>query len=138
MAETSDKEFQLEILTPEKKAFLGQVSYIKAPGADGYIGILVNHSALLSALQIGELEIITENKRQYFAISGGFLEVLNNHVSVLAETAEDAENIDVARAKAAKERAAEKIEFKKADTDFDRARLSLIRAINRLKISDKR
>ncbi len=137
MAETSDKEFRLEILTPEKKAFLGQVSYIKAPGVEGYIGILANHAALLSALRIGELEIITENKRRYYAINGGFLEVLNNHVSVLAETAEAAENIDVARAKAAKERAAGKIEFKKTDTDFDRARLALIRAINRIKISAK-
>ncbi len=137
MVETSDKEFQLEILTPEKRAFLGQVSYIKAPGVEGYIGILANHAALLSALQIGELEIITENKRQYYAISGGFLEVLSNQVSVLAETAEAAENIDVARAKAAKDRAAGKIEFKKTDTNIDQGRISLIRDINRLKMSAK-
>ena len=133
----SRKELELEILTPGKKSFSGPVSYVKAPGVEGYFGILANDAAMLSALQIGELEIETEDKKQYFAIGGGFLEVMNNHISILAETAEPASNIDVARAEAAKERAAERIKFSKSDVDFERARLALFRAINRLKISKK-
>ena len=93
---------------------------------------------MLAALQIGELESEAENKRQYFAMSGGFLEVLNNHVNVLAETVELAENIDVARAEAAKKRAEERMKISKPDVDFDRARLALLRALNRIKTSQKK
>ena len=133
----SRKELELEILTPDKKTFSGTVSYVKAPGVGGYFGILVNHAAMLSALQIGELEIEKENSKQYFAIGGGYLEVMNNHISILAETAEPASDIDVSRAEASKNRAAERIKFSKSDVVFDRARLALFRAINRLKISKK-
>ena len=130
-------EFQLEILTPDKKAFSGPVSYVKACGVEGYFGILVNHAPMLSALRIGELEVEAENKRQFFAISGGFLEVLNNHVSILAETAEPANSIDVARAEASKKRAEERMKLSIAEIDFARAQLALFRSLNRLKISKK-
>ena len=131
------KEFQLEILTPDKKAFSGLVTYVKASGVEGYFAILVNHAPMLSALRIGELEIEADNKRQFFATSGGFLEVLNNHVSILAETAEPADSIDVARAEAAKKRAEERMKLKATEIDFDRAQLALFRSLNRLKISKK-
>ncbi len=136
MTDTWTKTFQLEILTPDKKVFSGEVTYLKAPGAEGYLGILANHAPMLAALQIGELEIEIQNQRQFFALSGGFLEVLNNHVRLLAETAEAAQNIDVARALAAKERAAKRLLAKAAGIDLDRAKLSLLRALNRLKIAE--
>jgi F-type H+-transporting ATPase subunit epsilon len=131
------KEFQLEILTPDKKVYSGPVTYVKACGVEGYFGILVDHAPMLSALRIGELEIEAENKRQFFATSGGFLEVLNNHVSILAETAEPANSIDVARAEVSKKRAEERMELKSAEIDFERAQLALYRSLNRLKIAKK-
>lgn len=138
MAEASHKKFQLKILTPDKEMFNGPVSYVKAPGVGGYFGILVNHAPMLSALAVGELEIETNHKRELYAISGGFLEVLNNQVSVLAETAEAAKDIDVTRAETARKRAQERMKTKNVDIDLDRAKLALYRAINRIKISGKR
>ena len=137
MAEGSNKEFQLKILTPDKEAFNGPVSYVKAPGVEGYFGILVNHAPILSALRIGELEIEENNQRKFFAVSGGYLEMLDNHVSILAETVESAKNIDVARAEAAKLRAEKRLVAKEPGIDFERARIALFRALNRLKISKK-
>jgi F-type H+-transporting ATPase subunit epsilon len=130
-------EFQLEILTPDNKAFSGPVTYVKACGIEGYFGILVNHAPMLSALRIGEIEIEAEHKRKFFAVSGGFLEVLNNHVSILAETAEPATSIDVARADASKKRAEERMKSKAGGIDFERAQLALVRSLNRLKISKR-
>ncbi len=137
MTEGSKKEFQLKILTSDKEAFNGPVSYVKAPGVEGYFGILVNHAPLLSALRIGELEIEANNQKKYFAISGGYLEMLDNHVSILAETAESAKNIDVARAESARQRAEKRITAKEPGVDFERARVALFRALNRLNISKK-
>jgi F-type H+-transporting ATPase subunit epsilon len=137
MAEGSHKEFQLKILTPDKETFNGTVSYVKAPGVGGYFGILVNHAAMLSALDVGELELEAENQRKLYAISGGFLEVLNNQVSVLAETAEVSTEIDTTRAEAARKRAEERMKSSEFDVDLDRAQLALYRSLNRLKISKK-
>ena len=131
------KEFQLKILTPDKETFNGAVSYVKAPGVGGYFGILVNHAPMLSALDIGEMEIEANNERKMYAVSGGFLEVLNNQVSVLAETAEPATEIDIARAEASRKRAEERMKSENVDVDFDRAQLALHRSINRLKVSKK-
>lgn len=137
MAEGSHKEFQLKILTPDKETFKGAVSYVKAPGVGGYFGILLNHAPMLSALDVGDLEIEADNQRKHYAISGGFLEVLSNQVSVLAETAEIATEIDVTRAEEARKRAEERMKSSKVDVDIDRAQLALYRSINRLKISKK-
>ena len=91
MSEANTKSFSLDIITPSKKAFSGDVNYIKAPGVDGYLGVLPRHAPLLAALKIGELEVLAGDNRGYYAISGGFMEVLENQVRVLAETAEPAQ-----------------------------------------------
>ena len=138
MAENTSKTFQLDLLTPDKKAFSGEVNYLKAPGLMGYFGVLTDHAPLLSALKVGEVEIAVNGENRFFAVSGGYIEVLNNHARLLAETAEEASEIDVARAQAAKDRAEKRLDAQSADTDFDRAKIALFRAINRINIADKK
>jgi len=138
MAENRDHLFQLEILTPDKTAFSGEVTYVRAPGAEGYFGVLANHAPLLAALRIGELIVDTPEGRRFFAVSGGFLEVLKNHVRVLVETAEEASEIDVERAKQALLRAKNRLATHSPDIDVDRARSSMYRALNRLKVASQK
>lgn len=138
MSEANTKSFSLDIITPGKKAFSGDVSYIKAPGVNGYLGVLPRHAPLLAALKIGELEVLAGDNREYYAISGGFMEVLENQVRVLAETAEPAREIDLERAEAAKRRAEGMLSIEDPKTDIVRASIALFRAINRIKIGGKR
>ena len=133
----SDKQFNLEILTPEKCVFLGEVTSFQAPSKEGYFQILYNHTPLLAALRVGRIKIGTAQGTKIFAISGGFAEISNNKVFLLAETAEPAEEIDQARAREAKERADRILRERNAEMDVDRARLALMRAINRLSVAQK-
>ena len=97
---------------------------------------LYNHAPLLSSLEIGEVKITEENGTEFqYAISGGFVEVRENQVILLAETAERTDEIDAERAKAARDRAVKRIAERRSDTDIERARLALYRALNRLKIA---
>jgi F-type H+-transporting ATPase subunit epsilon len=96
MAET----IELEIVTPERQLVREAVTDVQIPGRDGYLGILPGHAAMLGILGTGSLYYSAEGRKKYLAIQGGFLEVLPDHVRVLAEIAEPAEEIDVARAKA--------------------------------------
>ena len=127
-------ELNIDIVTPGGKVFSGEIKSCTAPGADGEFCILKNHTALLSALSIGIIKIEMADGKKMLATSGGFLEVLNNRISVMVETAEWAEQIDVERAKAAAERARKRME-QKQDIDIPRAKLALARALNRLKVS---
>ena len=130
--------FDLEIITPEKIVFKGQISSVTCPGADGRFQILRNHAPFISALNIGPLWFIDEEgSRRLFAVSGGASHVLKNKVLILADTAESKEEIDLARAESAKNRADERIRSKAADMDVDRAKLALLRALNRLKTANK-
>jgi len=133
-----EKAFQLEIVTPRKTVFRGEVQSVSAPGAMGGFQVLVNHAPLLSSLRIGEVRIVDpKGSETAFATSGGFVEVRKNVVTLLAETAERSDEIDIHRAKAAQERSRGRIAGKATDLDVDRARLSLMRALNRLKIAGK-
>jgi F-type H+-transporting ATPase subunit epsilon len=96
MAET----IELEIVTPERQLVREAVTDVQIPGRDGYLGILPGHAAMLGILGTGSLYYSVGGHKKYLAIQGGFLEVLPDHVRVLAEIAEPAEEIDVARAKA--------------------------------------
>jgi F-type H+-transporting ATPase subunit epsilon len=96
MAET----IELEIVTPERQLVREAVTDVQIPGRDGYLGILPGHAAMLGILGTGSLYYSAGGHKKYLAIQGGFLEVLPDHVRVLAEIAEPAEEIDVARAKA--------------------------------------
>ncbi len=90
--------FQLEVATPERLFIDEQVSEAELPGKSGYIGVLAGHAPLLSALGAGVLSYTSESGRRFLAIDGGFVEVFDNHVRVLAERAEDGQDIDVAAA----------------------------------------
>jgi F-type H+-transporting ATPase subunit epsilon len=84
----ADKTYQLEIVTPEKKVYADQVVFSVFPGTEGELGILANHAPLVSRLKQGEIRITKDKTVESFIISGGFLEVMNNDVSVIAESAE--------------------------------------------------
>lgn len=130
MAESTQR---LEIVTPEKKLFSGDVRFIIVPGEAGELGLLPNHAPLMSGLKIGLITVQQEAKRFKVAISGGFVEVRNNKVTVLADTAERDDQIDRDRAQMAKERAEKRLAEKAAEVDLARVELALKRALNRLK-----
>lgn len=132
------KSFTLEIVTPKKVAFKGEVASFSAPGVMGGFQVLVDHAPLLSALSVGEVKLTTsDGKESHYATSGGFVEVKTNHVVVLAETAERADEIDVERAKAAGTRAQKRLADRNPDLDLERARAALLRSLNRLKVAHR-
>jgi F-type H+-transporting ATPase subunit epsilon len=109
---------ELEIATPHRQLVHEQVSDVQIPGKDGYLGILPGHAALLGMLGAGALSYgAGSGPRRYLAIDGGFLEVLEDHVRVLADSAERAEDIDVDRAKSDLARAQQQLAATDADTD---------------------
>jgi len=125
----------LEIVTPDRAIVSQQVDEVELPGADGYFGVLPGHTPLLASLQVGEMWYRTGQERQYLAIAFGFAEVLPDRVTVLAQIAERAQDIDVARAEAAKKRAEERVSQTPADMDFERARVAMIKALTRLQVA---
>ena len=129
---------RLEIVTAERVLFQGDVDAVVAPGIDGELGILPNHAALMTALQPGELRYRNAEGEQQFAVTGGFMEVRGDHVSVLADAAERADEIDAARAEEAVARAKQRIAEHGQDLDIERALGSLRRAQARLNITRRR
>jgi F-type H+-transporting ATPase subunit epsilon len=131
-------ELMLEIVTPEKVAFSGKVEEVTIPGSEGEFGVLIGHASLLSAVKFGELNYTKENKKTYYAVNTGYAEVTSHKVTVLVETAERADAIDVERARQAKEIAAEKLaKISKDDPDFEKIKNALDRAEVRLKIAER-
>ena len=96
---------ELEVATPERELVCEQVSELQVPGKEGYMGILPGHAPLMGLLGIGTLTYVSDGKKRYISVHEGFVEVLDDHVRVLADVAERAEEIDVARARVALERA---------------------------------
>jgi F-type H+-transporting ATPase subunit epsilon len=128
---------QLVVVTPVNKLLSEAVTEVQLPGADGYLGVLPGHAPLITELGIGELTYKTANGQTgLLAIIRGFAEVLPERVSVLAETAERPEDIDVNRAQQALQRAQERI-AKGGDIDWDRASASLQRALVRIQVVSK-
>jgi F-type H+-transporting ATPase subunit epsilon len=129
------KNFSLDIVTPTRTVFSGEVQSFTAPGVLGGFQVLFNHAPLLSSIKVGRVKIIGGSGNEvHYATSGGFVEVNANKVVLLAETAERSDEIDVQRAEEAKRRADEQLR-KEEDVDEERARAALVRAINRLKIA---
>jgi len=129
--------FHFEIVTPVKMVYSGPVESLRASGADGGFGVLARHLPMVASLDVGPLVIREESgKNLTMATSGGFAEVLKDRVTILAETVEREEEIDVSRAEAARERARERL-AKRHDPEIDseRAEIALIRALNRLRIA---
>jgi len=132
----SDKSFDLEIVTPQKSFFSGAVDSFSAPGTAGGFQVLHDHAPLLTTIAVGEVKFQDDSdKESICSTSGGFVEVSNNVVRFLAETIEPKEEIDVARAKRSKERAEERLSKNEPGTDLKRARSSLARALNRLRVA---
>ena len=129
----TEKTQRLEIITPERKVYSGDVRFVVVPGVEGELGFLPHHAPLVSALDIGVMRVQEENRTFKVAISGGFVEVRNNRVVVLARTAEREDEIDRERALAAKARAEERLKARTPDIDIVRAELALKRALARLK-----
>jgi F-type H+-transporting ATPase subunit epsilon len=130
---------QLVIVTPERQVLTETVAELTMPGADGYLGILPGHAPLITELGVGELTYRTVGGQNgLLAVIRGFAEVLPDRVSLLAETAEFAEEIDLARAERALKRAQERIARGGEDIDWDRATLALARALVRIQVVSKR
>jgi F-type H+-transporting ATPase subunit epsilon len=131
------KSLLLEIFTPQKKVFSGEVLSVTFPGEKGNFQVLFNHAPLISSLEIGAVKIAyLDGTKRIFATSGGFVEVKNNRVVAILNTFESQEEIDVKRAEAAAERARQRLYKHSADIDLIRAEAALIRAINRIKIKN--
>lgn len=131
-----EKSLHLEIVTPDKVVLSEQVDYVGAPGYDGEFGVLPNHIPYLAALQIGALYYKAQGQTKYIFISGGFAEVSDNTVSILAESAERAEDIDIERARKAKERAEARLAQQQEKIDYARARAAIQRALHRMQAKD--
>jgi F-type H+-transporting ATPase subunit epsilon len=129
--------FQLEIVTPEKMVVKDTAEEMQIPGKDGYLGILPGHAPLITELAVGLISYRKEGATQYLAVAWGFAEVLPDKVTVLAETAERADEIDVSRAEEARKRAEERLKSGNTETDFTRAQDSLERAETRLEVAQK-
>lgn len=125
---------QLDIVTPDQLVLSKAVDYVGAPGMEGEFGILSGHIPFISALAIGGLYYKLEGKTHYVFLSGGFAEVSDNKVTILAESAEEATCIDYARAESARKRAEERLSGRADDVNLIRAQAALHRAIIRLSL----
>jgi F-type H+-transporting ATPase subunit epsilon len=127
---------QLEIVSPSGRVFQGDVTGVQAPGVEGSFEVLFNHAPMISAFEVGSIRVsVPGGEPIVFATSGGFLEVLANHVSVLAESAELGSEIDIERAQKAEERALKRLEESGGDADRVRASAALERARNRTRVA---
>jgi len=127
----------LEIVTPDRALVTAQVDELQLPGAEGYFGVLPAHTPMLATLQVGEMWYRIGQEKHFLALAFGFVEVLPDRVTVLAQIAERAEDIDVARAEAAKRRAEERVSNPAADMDFERARIAMMKSLIRLQVASR-
>ena len=138
MAETADT-IELEIVTPERLVVKDQAKEIQIPGRNGYLGILPGHAPLITELAVGEITYVNGGLPTRLCVAWGFAEVLPNKVTILAETAERAEDIDVPRAEAARDRAQQSLKEGASDTDaYEDATNALARAEARLAVAKQK
>jgi F-type H+-transporting ATPase subunit epsilon len=132
--------FLLEIVTPERKVYAEQANMIVVKGVAGELGILPNHIPLVTPLKIAPITVKRQGQKdQVIAVNGGFMEVRKDKVVILAESAELPEQIDLDRAKFAKERAEKRLaDVKDHDINVKRAELALLRAVNRIDVSERK
>ena len=131
-----DKSFVLEIVTPRKVVYSGDVVSFSAPGVVGNFQVLLNHAPMLAQVGIGEVKLRDETGSEIrYATSGGFVDVRANHVVMLAETAEPAGEIDQQRATAARDRAMKALEQRMSEQEREARREALQRALNRLRVA---
>ena len=125
----------LKVVTPDKLFFEGEIDMLVARTIEGDVGILLNHSPLVTILDIGRLVIKDGDERKIAACAGGYIDVRNNNITVVSDACEWEDEIDINRAERAKERASKKLEDK--DTDTFKAELALKKAINRINVGNK-
>ena len=126
----------IDILTPERRVLQAQADSVVIPSVDGELGILAGHTPLVAQLQPGEIRMRSGDDTQIFAVSGGFVEVQNNHVVILAETAEMSHEIDAERARQSAERAKAALRASAPGVDVAQAEAALHRALARLRAVD--
>jgi F-type H+-transporting ATPase subunit epsilon len=134
------RTLHLEIVTPDRVVRSDEaVTSVVVPGSEGYLGIMANHAPLLTELTLGRIDITREDNTELtYATSGGFMEVSENRVLILADTAEPAEEIDIERATASKSRAEDRLRRRsEAEVDAARAEVALMRALNRLRVAER-
>ena len=127
----------LEIVTPDRALVREETDEVQVPGAEGYLGILPGHTPLLATLTVGDLWYRIGQEQHYLAIAGGFVEVLPDRVTVLAQIAERAPDIDLARAEAARKRAEERLAQPSADFNIERARVALLKSLIRIQVASR-
>jgi F-type H+-transporting ATPase subunit epsilon len=127
----------LEVVTPDRSVVTERVDEVEIPGAEGYFGVLPGHTPLLAMLQVGELWYRKGAEKTYLSIAFGFAEVLPDRVTILANLAERADEIDIARAEAARQRAEQRIAAPVGDMDYERARIAMMKALIRLQVASR-
>ena len=130
--------FQLEIVTAERLVYSEEVSVLVAPGMSGELAVLPHHSPLLTVLKPGEIRVVKDGDESFVAVSGGFMEVMGDKVTILADTAERVEEIDLERAEEALRQAQERIASAAVEEDLERALASIRRSQARLKVARRR
>ena len=130
-------KIQLQIVSADRSLVNETVDEVEIPGADGYFGVLPGHTPLLALLGAGELWYRQGQEKHYLAMAFGFAEVQPDHVTVLAEFAERADEIDAARAEAAKKRAEQRLVSPVLDMDAERARIALLKSLIRLQVATR-
>ena len=128
---------QLQIVSADRLLVNEQVDEVEIPGSEGYLGVLPGHTPLLATLQVGELWYRQGQEKHYLAIAFGFVEVQPDGVTILAQIAEPAHEIDPARAEAARKRAEERLSKPTIDMDFERARIAMLKALVRLQVASR-
>jgi len=129
---------RLEIVTAERVLFEGEVDAVVAPGGEGQLGVFPHHAAVMTTLQAGELRYRVGGEENHYVIHGGFMDVRGDQVVVLADAAEHVDEIDVARAEEAIQRAQERIAARGEDMNLERALASLRRGQIRVSITRRR
>lgn len=130
-------KLHLQIVSAERSLVDAHVDEVEIPGAEGYFGVLPGHTPLLATLGAGELWYRIGPETTYMAVALGFAEVLPNRVTILAQIAERPEEIDIARAEAAKKRAEERLNQAAVDIDSERARIAMMKSLIRLQVATR-
>jgi F-type H+-transporting ATPase subunit epsilon len=128
---------QLQIVSADRRLVNETVDEVEIPGSDGYFGVLPGHTPLLAMLQVGQLWYRQGQEFHYLAVAHGFAEVQPDRVTILAEVAERADEIDLARAEAARRRAEERLASPAVHLDAERARIALLKSLIRLQVATR-
>jgi len=128
---------ELQIVTPDKLLVRDQVDEVEIPGSEGYFGVLPGHTPMLASLAVGEMWYRKGQEKTFLSLAFGFAEVLPDRVTILAQLAERAEDIDVGRAEEARKRAESRLAGPRSELDYERARAALAKSLARLQVSSR-